>query len=162
MTSARVMHSCRLTELLQQGSHWRLCMSPLRTALPCPSQCTDIVSSVQAKIKPVSAVVGGISSGANYAKGLWDRLNGGGRRMTAGNAGLDLPYKLPVPIDTRGKRTSAIAQLSRDIDALEQKLQEASKVCHIQSGCHVCTEHVWVTILGYHGRELKSADLCAC
>jgi len=83
----------------------------------------------QAKIRPVSAVVGGIKGGTNYAKGLWDRLNGGGHRMTAGSTGLDLPYQLPVPIDTRPKRTAAIAQLSRDIDALEQKLQEASKVC---------------------------------
>ena len=81
-------------------------------------------------------MVGGISGGANYAKGLWDRLNGGGRRTTAGNAGLDLPYKLPVPIDTRAKRTAAIAQLSRDIDALEQKLQEASKVCQSVPKCH--------------------------
>ena len=54
--------------------------------------------------------------------------------MTAGNAGLDLPYQLPVPIDTRAKRTAAIAQLSRDIDALEQKLQEASKVRQTQFG----------------------------
>ena len=84
----------------------------------------------QARTTPVSAVVGGISSGANYAKGLWDRLNGGGsRRMAAGSAGLDLPYPLPMPVDSRAKRTAAIAQLSRDIDALEQKLQEASKVC---------------------------------
>ncbi len=74
-------------------------------------------------------MVGGISSGANYAKGLWDRLNGGGRRMAAGSAGLNLPYPLPMPVDTRATRTAAIAQLSRDIDALEQKLQEASKVC---------------------------------
>ena len=90
---------------------------------------------------PVSAVVGGISGGANYAKGLWDRLNGGGRRMTAGSVGLDLPYQLPVPIDTRGKRTASIAQVSRDIDALEQKLQEASKVCHFSSERCKCTEH---------------------
>ena len=97
--------------------------------MPACSMIT-LICSEQAKKTPVSAVVGGISSGANYAKGLWDRLNGGGRRMTAGNAGLELPYKLPVPVDTRPKRTAAIAQLSRDIDALEQKLQEASKVCH--------------------------------
>ncbi|CAK0783736.1 hypothetical protein CVIRNUC_006935 [Coccomyxa viridis] len=82
----------------------------------------------KARTTPVSAVVGGISSGANYAKGLWDRLNGGGRRMAAGSAGLNLPYPLPMPVDTRATRTAAIAQLSRDIDALEQKLQEASKV----------------------------------
>ena len=82
----------------------------------------------QARTTPVSAVVGGISSGANYAKGLWDRLNGGGRRMAAGSTGLNLPYPLPMPVDTRATRTAAIAQLSRDIDALEQKLQEASKV----------------------------------
>ena len=86
-------------------------------------------TAVQARTTPVSAVVGGISSTASSAKGLWDRLNGGGRRAVTGNAGLDLPYQLPVPIDTRAQRTAAIAQLSRAIDALEQKLQEASKVC---------------------------------
>ncbi len=122
---------------LQQECHLHLSVRPLWIALPSPSECADIGLHEQAKIKPVSAVVGGISSGANYAKGLWDRLNGGGRRMTAGNAGLDLPYQLPVPIDTRGKRTAAIAQLSRDIDALEQKLQEASKVWQILSGAIV-------------------------
>ena len=84
-------------------------------------------AAAQARTTPVTAVVGGVSSGVNYAKGLWDRLNGGGRRMLSGNAGLDLPYQLPVPIDTRAKRSAAIAQLSRNIDALEQKLQEASK-----------------------------------
>lgn len=140
-----VMHSGGLTDLLQRENHWHLCVRHLWTASPCPSQGADTVSNEQAKIKPVSAVVGGISSGANYAKGLWDRLNGGGRRMTAGNAGLDLPYQLPVPIDTRAKRTAAIAQLSRDIDALEQKLQEASKVCVVpaQPNHHNCAEHVW-------------------
>ncbi len=120
------------------------------------------MSHGQAKIKPVSAVVGGISSGANYAKGLWDRLNGGGRRMTAGNAGLDLPYQLPVPIDTRGKRTAAIAQLSRDIDALEQKLQEASKVRHIQARRYRRAEHVWGRVRARHGIERVSAECMSC
>ena len=90
-------------------------------------------TAVQARTTPVSAVVGGISSTASYAKGLWDRLNGGGRRAVPGTAGLELPYQLPVPIDTRAQRAAAIAQLSRAIDALEQKLQEASKVCPIWS-----------------------------
>ncbi len=84
----------------------------------------------------MSAVVGGLSSGAAYAKGLWVRLNGGGRRHSigghtgdgGGNASALLPSQLPAPVPTRAQRSAAIATLSREIDGLEQKLQEASKV----------------------------------
>lgn len=81
----------------------------------------------------MSTVVGGLSSGAAYAKGLWVRLNGGGRRGGGNTSGGDapggpLPYGLPAPVPTRAQRAAAIATLSRSIDALEQKLQEASKV----------------------------------
>ncbi|CAL8462025.1 g1556 [Coccomyxa elongata] len=90
----------------------------------------------KARATPVSAVVGGLSSGAAYAKGLWVRLNGGGRRHSiggntgdgVGNTSALLPSQLPAPVPTRAQRSAAIATLSREIDALEQKLQEASKV----------------------------------
>ncbi|KAK9908964.1 hypothetical protein WJX75_005261 [Coccomyxa subellipsoidea] len=82
----------------------------------------------KARATPVSTVVGGLSSGAAYAKGLWVRLNGGGRRGGGNVASGPLPYQLPAPVATRAQRAAAIAALSKDIDALEQKLQEASKV----------------------------------
>ncbi|BDA41254.1 probable mitochondrial proton/calcium exchanger protein at C-terminar half [Coccomyxa sp. Obi] len=90
----------------------------------------------KARATPVSAVVGGLSSGAAYAKGLWVRLNGGGRRHSiggntgegGGNTSTLLPSQLPAPMPTRAQRSAAIATLSKEIDALEQKLQEASKV----------------------------------
>ncbi|EIE25017.1 hypothetical protein COCSUDRAFT_40379 [Coccomyxa subellipsoidea C-169] len=84
----------------------------------------------KARATPVSTVVGGLSSSAAYAKGLWVRLNGGGGRRGA-EAGGTLPSAggpLPIPVATRTQRAAAISALSKDIDALEQKLQEASKV----------------------------------
>ena len=91
----------------------------------------------------MSAVVGGLSSSAAYAKGLWVRLNGGGRRHSSGGSTGDgggntsalLPSQLPAPVPTRAQRSAAIATLSREIDALEQKLQEASKVQSLLSHC---------------------------
>jgi hypothetical protein len=83
---------------------------------------------VQARATPVTALAEGLSNSAAYAKGLWDRLNGGGRRGSASGAPQGLPSDLPAPVSTRGARSASIAQLSREIDALEQKLQEASKV----------------------------------
>lgn len=92
----------------------------------------------QARATPVSTVVGGLSSGAAYAKGLWVRLNGGGRRGGGNAASGPLPYQLPAPVATRAQRAAAIAALSKDIDALEQKLQEASKVRAADHITHLC------------------------
>lgn len=83
---------------------------------------------VQARATPVTALAEGLSSSAAYAKGLWVRLNGGGRRGGFHSNAQGLPSDLPAPVSSRASRTASIAQLSREIDALEQKLQEASKV----------------------------------
>ena len=81
----------------------------------------------------MTALVGGLKGSAAYAKGLWIRLNGGGggghvRTVAAAGAGQEPRTQLPVPVARRAERAAAMAALSRSIDALEQKLQEASKV----------------------------------
>ena len=84
----------------------------------------------------MTALVGGLKGSAAYAKGLWIRLNGGGgggggahlRTVAAAGAGQEPRTQLPVPVPRRAERAAATAALSRSIDALEQKLQEASKV----------------------------------
>ena len=84
---------------------------------------------VQSRATPVRSVVGGLSSSARYAKGLWVRLNGGGGHSArSGSASLGSRLELPLPVSARAERVHAVAALSRSIDSLEQKLQEASKV----------------------------------
>ena len=78
---------------------------------------------MQARETPVTAVIIGLRGGASYARGLWDRLNGGGRRPERSG----MPFGLPAPRAQREARVAAIARLLRDINALEQRLQEASK-----------------------------------
>ncbi len=63
------------------------------------------------------------------------RLNGGGHGSARGGSGggsanLGSRLELPLPVSARAERVHAIAALSRSIDGLEQKLQEASKVGH--------------------------------
>jgi hypothetical protein len=43
-------------------------------------------------------VLAGVKRSASYAKGLWVRLNGGGR---SGNRQEPLPAELPVPVSTK-------------------------------------------------------------
>jgi hypothetical protein len=71
----------------------------------------------------VTAVVIGLRGGAAYARGLWDRLNGGGRRVERSG----MPFGLPAPRAAREQRAASTGALLRDIDALEQRVQEASK-----------------------------------
>ena len=71
-----------------------------------------------------AGVAGGAKAAASYAKGLWDRLNGGGRRgVTPGGALAALP---PLA-GTKAARTAAAASLAADVAALERKLNDASK-----------------------------------
>lgn len=78
----------------------------------------------QARTTPVTAVVTGVRGGAVYARGLWDRLNGGGRRVERSG----MPFGLPAPRAQKERRAAAVSALLRDIDSLEQRVQEASKV----------------------------------
>lgn len=102
---------------------------PQASAQQCQKSLTVILPSartsrrVQARETPVTAVIIGLRGGTSYARGLWDRLNGGGRR--AERSGM--PFGLPAPRAQREARVAAIARLLRDINALEQRLQEASK-----------------------------------
>ncbi|GBF97790.1 hypothetical protein Rsub_10215 [Raphidocelis subcapitata] len=60
-------------------------------------------------------------SGA-YLRGLWDRLNG------SGGGGLrDLPAGLPLPLASKKDVERVIADLGRELESLEKRLQEASK-----------------------------------
>eukprot|EP00887_Chlorella_sp_A99_P006091 scaffold22.g6091.t1 len=68
------------------------------------------------------AVVKGVKSSAVWARDLWRRLNGGG---TGGVT--DAPQGLPLPTSSEEARKKRIAVLHKEIDALEDQLQEASK-----------------------------------
>ena len=59
---------------------------------------------------------------------LWYRLNGT-RQDSIANC---LPEGLPFPASTKEARQSTIQSLRMDVDGLEKKLQEASKVAILQ------------------------------
>ena len=59
----------------------------------------------------------------SYLKGLWDRLNGGGKQASSKASIVDLG--LPLPPNSRKDSELAIGQLSLDLDLLEKKLQES-------------------------------------
>ncbi|GAX73890.1 hypothetical protein CEUSTIGMA_g1340.t1 [Chlamydomonas eustigma] len=85
---------------------------------------------VQKRIKPAlrraqEAELGDLLlSSGSYLKGLWDRLNGGGRRS---KLNVLEALGLPVPPSSKKESELAIVQLSMELELLEQKLQEASK-----------------------------------
>lgn len=69
-------------------------------------------------------VVAAVKASATWVGGVWDRLNG-----TAFRAGADgIPTNLPGLVTTEEQRSANIAKLSLEIDELEKKLQEASKI----------------------------------
>lgn len=74
---------------------------------------------------PVRRWFSGVKSGAGYVGGLWGRLNGTSRRESMANC---LPEGLPFPSSTREASQSNIKTLRMEVDALEKKLQEASKL----------------------------------
>ena len=82
---------------------------------------------LQAVKTPVSSWAAGVKGGANYVKGVWDRLNGGGRRTDGLIDGL--PEELQIPAVDKEARVSATKALSLEIANVEKQLQEASKVC---------------------------------
>ena len=53
---------------------------------------------LQVRELPPGYLLSGVRRGAGYAKGLWVRLNGGGR---PGNRQEPLPAELPVPVSTK-------------------------------------------------------------
>lgn len=67
-------------------------------------------------------VVQGIKSSAVWARDLWTRLNGG----SAAGA-RDAPQGLPLPTSSEEARKRRVAALNVEIEALEERLQEASK-----------------------------------
>ena len=81
-----------------------------------------------AKTQP-DAWLGGLRSGASYAKGLWLRLNGspsdGGQSTSIILASLPRPSQPSAQL-----RASSIASRSQEIASLEKQLQETSKVPH--------------------------------
>ena len=77
---------------------------------------------------PIRRWAAGLKTGADYAKGLWLRLNGRGQPLDANNLLRGLPGGISLPEPNREARLAAVKALSVDIDTLEKKLQEASKV----------------------------------
>lgn len=68
-------------------------------------------------------VVEGLKTSAVWAKGLWNRLNGSpGQPLDK-----DAPFGLPLPVGTEEQRKQHMQQLNLQLDALEKKLQDASK-----------------------------------
>jgi len=56
---------------------------------------------VQVRELPPGYLLSGVKRGAGYAKGLWVRLNGGGR---SGNRNEPLPAELPIPVSTKARK----------------------------------------------------------
>ena len=75
---------------------------------------------------PVSSWGAGVKGGANYVRGVWTRLNGGGRRTDGLIDGL--PEELQMPAVDKEARSAATKTLSLEIANLEKQLQESSKV----------------------------------
>ena len=77
-------------------------------------------------------MLGGLRSGASYAKGLWLRLNGSpvdSQQPSSAVLGL-----LPRPTQPdREQRSARILALSQSIDSLEKRLQENSKARRCQA-----------------------------
>ncbi|KAL3132082.1 hypothetical protein ABBQ32_008692 [Trebouxia sp. C0010 RCD-2024] len=74
---------------------------------------------------PVRRWLSGVRSGAGYVGGLWARLNGTARRESMANC---LPEGLPYPSSTREQSSGVLHALRVEIDALEKKLQDSSKL----------------------------------
>lgn len=85
---------------------------------------------VERKLKPVlkkareSDVTDLVRESSAYLKGLWIRLNGGGTTSTR----VGLPRSLPLPSSTAKQVDVLINTLALELEGLEKKLQEASKV----------------------------------
>ncbi|KAL4443418.1 hypothetical protein ABPG75_011155 [Micractinium tetrahymenae] len=68
-------------------------------------------------------VVEGLKTSAVWARGLWNRLNGSpGQPLDK-----DAPFGLPLPMGSEEQRKQHMQQLNMQLDALEKKLQDASK-----------------------------------
>lgn len=87
---------------------------------------SEVCMHLQVAETPVSRWAEGVKTGAGYIKGVWVRLNGGGRRLDISNGGL--PDGLQMPAASTEARTAATKALSLEISGLEKQLQEASKV----------------------------------
>jgi hypothetical protein len=77
------------------------------------------------KVSSPQGVIRSLQSGAVWARGLWERLNGAGREGALGGVGA--PEGLPLPSLQESERDAAIDALHKEIEELERKLQEASK-----------------------------------
>lgn len=65
-----------------------------------------------------------VKSGALWARGVWDRLNG----AAVSGGGTGAPEGLPLPTSTDAERAAVIKGLHGEIEELENKLIEASKL----------------------------------
>ena len=85
------------------------------------------------------------------------RLNGTARRESMVNC---LPEGLPYPSSTREKSSGVIHALRVEIDALEKKLQESSKVRHAFSVFilphHTLHHHAWADMFARSALQLVS------
>mmetsp|Transcript_20484 Transcript_20484/g.61660 ORF Transcript_20484/g.61660 Transcript_20484/m.61660 type:complete len:811 (-) Transcript_20484:440-2872(-) len=72
---------------------------------------------------PPQDLLAGVRKSASYARGVWVRLNGGGK----GSGGLRLPDGIPLPPTTKEGQPKRIAELNAHVEVLEKALQEASK-----------------------------------
>lgn len=124
----------------------------------------------------------GARSAANYAKELWDRLNGGGRRggggngrgvaagaaMTSGAASAGTaasastaaaaPLPLPPLASTRAARAVSRAALASDVAALEAALQGASAAREARVRAVFSGPARARLLLGSSASELRSLD----
>lgn len=74
----------------------------------------------------------GLRTSAGYVKGVWVRLNGGGRGMEVSSG---LPDGLQMPQANKEARAAATKAISLEVSSLEKQLQEASKVQSSRRNC---------------------------
>ena len=69
--------------------------------------------------------MGFAKDGASYTRGLWERLNGADAAESVGRTSLN---ELPHATSTREARQVTANKLSVEVEELEKRLQEMSKV----------------------------------
>ncbi|KAK9821246.1 hypothetical protein WJX74_000565 [Apatococcus lobatus] len=79
----------------------------------------------RARSTPLKGWVGFAKDGASYTRGLWERLNGADAAEAVGKTSLN---ELPHATSTREARQVTANRLSVEVEELEKKLQEMSKV----------------------------------
>jgi len=101
-------------------------------------------SCMQVRQLPPRDVLAGVRQGAAYARGVWVRLNGGGK---TGDGFLRLPEGLPIPTSTKARNFSALS--------LWQCMESVPRGC-----CE--TRGIWSWTRGTCSRIFENSPVSPC